>query len=116
MADEITLKDVYNIVGDFKKDIDLRFIDLSGRVEKYHDAFVKFEEGKLTQALQDIEKNKGDIKALETQNIAQNQLNTRNNEKRKDWIWEVIKNVVFMFIIPLIGLVLIKLGIINVQI
>lgn len=35
-------------------------------------------------------------------------------EKRKDWIWGAVEKIIFMLIIPGIGLVLIKLGILNI--
>lgn len=106
MPTEITIKDLYDI-------IDKRFTRLEGNIEKYHDTFIRFEEGKLTQALQDIEKAKGDIELLKTQNVRQDDVNTRNAEKRKDWMWGAVEKIIFMLIIPLIGLVLIKTGIIN---
>lgn len=103
---EITLEFVLNTIN---KRID----DLQTEIKGYHASFVAFEEGKLTQALQDIEKNKGDIVALKKQNEKQNDINIKDSERRKEWIWETVKTIVFMLIVPLIGLILVKTGIIN---
>ncbi len=95
---EITIKDLYDI-------IDKRFTGLEAKVEKYHDSFVHFEEGKLTQALQDIEALKADVKE-----------NKSASERRKDWIWGAAEKIIFAIIGALLfvaGLVLEKLGIIN---
>lgn len=113
MPNEITLKDVYDAINVNNIAINKRIDGLEINIGKYHDSFIKFEEGKLTQALQDIETAKGQIKALQTQNLKQDDVNVMNAQKRKDWMWGALEKIIFMLIIPLIGLILVKTGIIN---
>lgn len=104
---EITIKDLYDI-------IDKRFTGLEGKVEKYHDSFIRFEEGKLTQALQDLEKAKGDILALQKVDGGLD----RDKEKRKDWVWGAFEKIIFLILGGLIFFareILTKLGILNLQ-
>lgn len=105
--DELTIKDLYDI-------IDKRFNKLELSVEKYHDAFMRFEEGKLTQALQDIKENQGKIALI------QEQIKNDDNgkEKRKDWYWGAAEKIIFSIIgviLFICGLVLEHLGILNLK-
>lgn len=96
--------------------INRRIDDLQVEIKGYRAEFVRFEEGKLTQALQDIEKSKGDIAVLQQQNIRQDDVNVKNSERRKDWVWGAAEKILFIligFAFTIIGLVLTKLKILN---
>src|SRR3990167_8825752 len=105
MINEITLKDLYDI-------IDKRFTGLEIKVEKYHDAFVHFEEGKVSDLIQRVTILEKDKEAL----VKVDNTQEKAAEKRKDWIWGVFEKILFMIIGLLIFFskeILTKLGILN---
>lgn len=111
MADEITLEFVLN-------SINRRIDGLETSIKEYRGEFVRFEEGKLTQALQDIQKSKGDILLLQQQNTRQDDINVKNSERRKDWIWGAAEKIIFALLgvgFVLLGIILQNLHILNLK-
>jgi hypothetical protein len=98
--------------------INKRIDTLEKNIEKYHDSFIRFEEGKLTQALQDIEKNKGDIRQIKDYLLNSTEKEDNMIQRRKDWVWGALEKIVFIALgisFTIIGLVLSKLGILNLK-
>ena len=114
MADELTFKDIYLAVENLRKDFSAGLLEVEKKVEKYHDSFVKFEEGKVSDLIQRVTILEKDREALVKVDTSQEKL----AEKRKEWMWGAFEKILFIligFIFTVIGLVLSKLGILNLK-
>ena len=109
---EITLKDIYDIVGQSKTELKSDILNLDNKVEKYHLIFRNFEEGRVNDLIKLTEKHEAEIKELKGK-IMQDD---KQEETTKERIWKVVEKVIWIIlgaIVSLGGLVLKKLGIIN---
>lgn len=112
MSEEIKIKDVYDLVGGLRTEFLGRQDKTDEKIQRLDDRFTNFEEGKLSQVRQDMAGAQAKIKALEDQL----KKDDGGKEKRKDWMWGAVEKILFTVIGTLLflaGLVLTKLGIIN---
>lgn len=69
--------------------------------------------GKMETNTRDLERRVDILESKETEQIKKDDITTEGTERRKNWYWGVVEKLIFMIIIPLIGLILINLHIIN---
>lgn len=112
---EVTLKDIYEIVGQTKTELKLEIANLKTEISNIDKSFKHFEEGKVSDLIQRTTRSEGELSRIKDELARKGVKEESSAEKRKDWVWGAIEKIIFMLIIPLIGLVLIKTGIININ-